>query len=164
MTTGYPILEQIAQAIETRLAGVTVAAGYQNTITVTRPTRMGENWTPDDYRVLLQAGDPQRNEEWEYVANPQVYAWDQPFTIELYNSPSERDETEIQQLANVAMADIITALTIPLATWHTWGGIAGDSNISDVSHGTAQDGSWHVTQITLTVTYRTPFNNPYITA
>lgn len=164
MTAGYPILEQIAQAIETRLGNVTTANSYQQTISVKRPTRMGDDWTPENNLVLLLQGDTQRSEDNEYEAFPLVYAWEQQFAIQIFTVPSERDTTPIEQLANVTTADVVTAITSPAATWHTWTNLAILSDITDISTDLADDGSWHVTQITLTVTYRTPFNNPYTVA
>lgn len=164
MTAGYPILEQIAQAIETRLGSVTVGNSYQQTITVKRPTRMGDDWTPENNLVLLLQGDTSRSEDNEYEAFPLVYAWEQQFAIQIFTVPSERDTTPIEQLANVTAADVITAITYPAATWHTWSSLAILSEITDITTDMADDGSWHVTQITMTVTYRTPFNNPYTVA
>lgn len=163
MTAGYPIVEQIAQAVETRLRNV-VAPTYQQTISVKRPTRMGDNWTPENNLVVLLQGDAQRTPDVEAERYPELYGWTQEFLIQLFTIPSESDSTPIEQLANVTVADIITAITTPAATWHTWGNLAILSDIADVSMELSPDGSWHVSQITLAVTYRTPFNDPYTAA
>lgn len=172
MTTGYPIIEQIAQAVKTRLETVTTANGYQQTLTIKRPTRQGTDWTPEHNLVLLSHGDASRNADYEYEANPMVYAWDQQFAIEIFQIPSEDDTAPIEQLANVVLADVITALTDPDETWHEWRTTAADqstrlavfSYIADVSMLVAADGSLQVTEITLVITYRTPFNDPYTVA
>jgi hypothetical protein len=164
VTTGYPILEQIAQAIETRLAECTVDNDYQQTVSVKRPTRMGDNWTPDNNLVLLSQGDASRVPEVEQESYPEVFAWAQQFQIDIFTIPSESDPTPIEQLANVTAADVIATLTDPIETWHTWGNLAILSDITDIVQTLGDNAAWHVTTIVLTVTYRTPFNNPYTAA
>lgn len=58
----YTILEQIAQALKTRLETVTAANGYTVTLSsVKRPTKFG-NWTPEHLVCLLTQEDPQPEE------------------------------------------------------------------------------------------------------
>lgn len=163
MTTGYPILEQIAQAIQASLEEVTTDNDYQQTINVVRADMLGKNWTPTNLTCLLEIGEPERNEEYEYHAHPHINGWDQPFVIKLWTRLSETDPTPMQQAAAVVKADIIVALTDTDNGWETWGNIAMFSDVSDWRDTQADDGSI-VSELTVTVAYRTPFNDPYTAA
>ena len=153
------ILEQIAQKVVTRLASITVAGGYEFTVSeVVRGTRFG-GFRPQHLQLVVNQGTLSRNEELSFPGNPPATAWEMPFEIVGLLMPSESDTNKIDLLRNQFSSDVVKALSTPAASWHNWDGLAILSTISDIDDITQEESSGF--RLTMTVTYRTTEANPY---
>jgi len=155
-----PVSEQIALKVQQRLQNITVANGYEVTVTgtVIRPPRIWEG-SPKDYQVVIAQGEMTRNDDLSYPANPPVVAYDLPFTIVGELRPSEHDTTPIETLCNTFAADAIKAICSPQASWHNWDGLAIDTTIASVVNTNSEEAA--AFKLEMTVTFRTPENDPY---
>lgn len=155
-----PIAEQIARKVKLRLQNITVANGYEVTVfgDVVRPPRIWEG-SPTNYQIVMAQGPQARNDELSYPANPPVTAYDLPFTIVGELRPSEEDTTPIETLCNTFASDAIKALCTPTASWHNWDGLAIDSTITSVENTNGEEAA--AFKLEMTVTFRTPENDPY---
>lgn len=153
------ISEQIAAKLQTRLQGITVAGGYEVTVSeVVRGTRFG-GWRPQHLQLVINQGTMTRNEELSHPGNPPATAYDLPFEIYGLLMPSESATDKIDTLRNQFSSDVIKAISTPQASWHNWDTLAILSTISDVEDVTQEESSGF--KLTLTVTFRVTENNPY---
>lgn len=156
----YPVIEQIAQKLKARLETITVANGYNQTVcSVVRPTRTG-GFSPSDKLIVLQQGDGVRDEENDYAGNPNAIAWMQPFIVQLYVRPSDRDITPVDTIINVFAADAIKAIGSP-NNWHTWDGLAFNTFIRDPQSFAESQGEHEGVELQIDVNYRVNENDPY---
>ena len=154
------VSEQIAVVVKTRLALITTANGYENTVSsVDRPTVKGVP-SPEDYQIVLTQGDIIRNAEHSKPGSPPATAWDMPFVIPAILRPSEEDTTASDTLKNQFWGDVIKAIT-NATPWHTFGGLAFNAMYGDVRNYQADDGSSAGFQLDLLVQFRTDENNPF---
>ena len=149
----FPIVEQIAQKIATRLAALA-------DVTVKRPKKLDAG-TPEDRLILLVQGDADDDEELSAPGNPAAQAWEQEFFIAGFICPSDRDSTPIDQLVNVFTADIVEALCDPEETWHTWDDLAIMSRLTGMRRIDADNGENAGIILTLNVTYRVAETDHY---
>lgn len=154
-----PISEQIAAKIATRLAGITVANGYELTVSeVARPLRY-DGFRPQNNQLIVTQGNLTRNDELSAPGNPPATAYDLEFTIAGLLMPTESSTSKIDTLRNTFAADTIKAICTPQASWHNWDTLAINSTISQVEDIATEESSGF--KLTLTVTFRTTENNPY---
>ena len=149
----YPIVEQIAQAIEARLKTITTDNGYQFTVAgVARPTREG-GYKPRDKLLVLQQENPEEADD-----QPAMYRqWWQPWRIDLYVKPPDKSITPIDQTVNIYRAEVEKALL----TDRTFGGLALDARIRPQIDWETVDGAFEGTSIMLAVLYRHLETDPY---
>lgn len=153
------ISEQIAQKLQTRLQGITVAGGYEFTVSeVVRTSRYG-NFRPQHLQLVINQGTLTRNDELSVPGNPPATAYDMPFEIVGLLMPSESATDKSDFLRNQFSADTIKAICTPAASWHNWDTLAILSTISEVSDVNSEESSGF--KLMLTVTFRTTENNPY---
>jgi len=158
----YPVVEQIAQAIVARIGGVTKAAGYSLDIgSVRRPTQRWQLEHFDHLDAIIVQDDRSRLAESDLQGNPPAIAWVQPFDIMLIVRQGDTDSTPIDQLINQFEADVAKCITTPNATWHSWGGLAINSELSDPASFTNDDGSIEGVAMRLNVHYRHSEFDPY---
>lgn len=159
-----PIIELIAQEVESRVSNVTTANEFNQTLDVVRPVRLGVDSLKDNLAAIIQQ-DPVPNDEHSVDGNPYCQAWDIEFVVALFSRPSEKDTNPAQKYLNRMWADVIQAVTrfgeVDAATWHTFGSRAIDAVISAPAYGVADDGTTSVVAFGVTVTYRTNENDPY---
>ncbi len=154
------ILEQIADKIKTRIAGVTTANGYTISVAAcVRPNRSG-GVSQDSYYVWLEQGESPRNEENSLNGNPACTAYDQQFTITGFINQSKDDTGATDTLLNEFSAQIRKGICTP-AGWEHWDNLAVNTVIGDMDFTNQADGGPSQFKFTLTVTYRTKDNDPY---
>lgn len=151
--------QQIAEEIATRLTAVTVANGYN--VTVSGVVRSPRIWTghPKDYQVIVTLEDVVRNEELTHPGNPPAVAFDLPVVLTGELRPSESASTPIDDLRHTFAADIIKGISTPAASWHNWGGLAINTAIDDVRPYESDELTG--VQVRMTVTYRVSETDPY---
>jgi len=146
------VLEQIAAAIETRVAATTG-------VTVIRPSRL-QLPAPENMQIWLWQGDAFKNEAQSCEGNPYYQAWDQQFALDLIVRASDADTTPIDTRINEFLGLVLTKITAP-AGWERWGNLAMYTMIDSVQSFPLANGDFCGLELTLTVTYRTPENDPY---
>lgn len=156
----FPISEQIAIKVRTRLQAISVGAGYETTVngTVIRPPRVWEG-SPNDYQITMAQGTIERNEELSYPSSPAVAAWDLPFTVIGELRPSEESTNPIEELCNVFAADAIRAICSPALGWWNWDGLAINSEVTSIENFNSEEAAGF--KLEFSVTFRTSENNPY---
>lgn len=108
----YPIIEQLAQAVVTAIATVTIENGYANDLTVIRESRAGAN--PQHLlAIVMQDYD---GETVVIPSNPPILEIPVVFTVAVIVTPDDDDDTAVDQLLNQAWADVTKAMT---AGWDT---------------------------------------------
>jgi len=160
MPSNLPIVENIAIELADRIATVTLANGYNSIVTdVERPARYG-GWSPANGKVVLLQLDPELNDEYSSQGYPRAVAIDQPFALLCYVKTPDDDTTPIDTLINIFAADVIKAVTQPLASWHGFDGNAINARW-EAPQRFEPDGTYDGVTLVLIVTYRTSENNPY---
>jgi hypothetical protein len=153
------VSEQILQKIATRLASITVAGGYEVTVSeVVRPTRYG-GFRPQHLQLVVTQGNLTKNEELSAPGNPPATAWDMEVVIAGLLMPLESATDKIDALRMQFSSDVIKAICTPQASWHNWDTLAIDTVVGSVDDVTTEEASGF--KVTITVTYRTTENNPY---
>ena len=154
-----PISEQIAQKLATRLALITVAGGFELTVSeVARPIRY-DGFRPQNNQLIVTQGPLTRNDELSAPGNPPRTAYDLEFTIAGLLMPTESSTSKIDALRNTFAADVIKCICTPSASWHNWDTLAIDSTISLVENIATEETSGF--KLTLTIVFRVSENDPY---
>jgi len=152
------IIEQIAQAIVTKLKTITAANGYANTVSeVVRPRRTGENFHPADKGISVLQDNAERETSEDIVGNPPAIGWRQPFTIDLFLRHSEKNTVPMDQALNSFIADVQKALMADVQ----WGGLAIRSDLGSVDYAEPSRGFEGAT-VWIEVIYRVAENDPYL--
>jgi len=146
-----PIIEQIAEKVRDRLA-LTLDAD-----SAVRPLRINDD-AAGDYKITLTQGESSINAEVSCQGNPPGIAYNQVFVITGELRPSETSDVSIDTFRNRFTADITIALT-DADGWHTWDGLAKDTQIGPVAFRQSAESSW--LEIRMLVIYRVDENNPY---
>lgn len=164
MTT-YPVIERIAQVIESRLQSISIANGYNVDIAaVSRPTRLGD-YGPNNLTAVIVQSDPELDDEHAIDGNPNAIAWRQPFVLLLFVRLSDDDPTPTDQAVNIFAADVQKALTAP-ADWQQFQDIDGNplafnAWIKAPRGIVTTDAAATGTEFEFVVNYRTNENDPY---
>tara|TARA_R110000824_G_scaffold69330_2_gene178749 strand:- start:4992 stop:5477 length:486 start_codon:yes stop_codon:yes gene_type:complete len=158
MATAIP--ELIASVLQTRLQQITVANGYEVTVSeVVRPTRESDI-QPKDNQIIFSLAELTRTTELDCQGNPPAYAWTQSYNINAVLRPSEKSLTPSATLQNTIMADMTKAITAG-AAWWKMGGNAMNTIFASSDTYDATDGSSAGVRIVLQVVFRAAANNPY---
>ena len=138
------------------------SSGYETTVTeVRRPSRTG-GFRPKDYQLIFTQDSKTPNEALSCPGNPPLQAWDVPFRIAGELLQSKEDRRPIDQLRNEFEADVIKSLTtVSDGYWAQWDGLAINTKMSAVETYTEVEEVVAGFHVIMTVTYRTPENNPY---
>ena len=146
------VVELIAQNIVTALQGVTITAGYTNTLTVERRKPHGNDPIRNGLAVLFQ-GDPDESQ-----GEPtQRKEWVQPFHVLLCAIEPENSEVSIDARLNSLRADVEKAL---MASPNR-GGYAVDTTIRAPHIATNAHGDAQGVVVNFDVKYRTSYTDPY---
>lgn len=142
------IVANILDVAETRLA---------NTVGVTdvyRRTRMGRNVEVKDKAILLSHDEIESSEELSAPGNPPKTAWNLPVRVTCLISPSESDQTPIDELASNFVIEAMRAITTPDDTWHQFGGNAINATLGPPQTVDSGDETVFAVFFVVTVTYR----------
>ena len=154
----YPIIEQIAQAIKTKLATIIVGDDYQVTVPeVVRPKTRGIDRVPAHGGIVMVQEESTPDDDYSAVGNPPAVGRVVTFYVAVIIRISESSDQSFDQVSNLFVADITKAL---MADVH-WGGLAIDSSVGVDQPMMAEDGSFEGTAIPFRVTYRVAENDPY---
>ena len=153
-----PIVEQIAANVASTVAAVTVANGYHQDLTASRPT--SSEWRDGrpqaNGTVIIVQDDADENEEHSTAGNPGLKAWSQGFALVAYVIASEASTAAMDTAVNRVRADLEKALTID----RTRGNLAIDTIIRAAQHFAAGPGATG-TAVIVDVLYRTREDDPY---
>ncbi len=122
-----PVVEHIAENVKAAINAVTIANGFNQDLTATRPTRLGfaDGEGQKDLTVLVVQEDPDEDEESSTEGNPPALAWIQPFWLIAYVLDSDSSTDAIDTRKNRVRSDIEKKL----AEDRTRGGNAWDTRI-----------------------------------
>lgn len=153
-----PVIEQIADALVTRLQAVTTGNSYAFTVaSVIRPDRAG-TITHTDYLVAVEQTTTERNDELSRAASGGLQiAWDTTFQITCFLRPTDSDTTALDQLGNIAISELTRGICNASAWW-TFGSKAIDATFTGQEHFNDENGAG--VRLLLRVTYRTDEADP----
>lgn len=149
------IKEQIAQAVETQLATINAAAGYETDVeSVQRPAGLGR-FDPADRRIILHQGDRAVDEDDEPYGHRQS---GQIFNAICFVRTAEDGTAPIDNALNNFEADVEKAAMVD----PQWGSLAEDTSV----HGSLPfDESFYEgyagVAVVIEITYRTDRADPY---
>jgi hypothetical protein len=108
-----PVIELIVQDVVDRIAEITTANGYHQTLVARRPIRGNleglEN--PENGVVLVIQGDPEENEDISVEGNPKAKGWTQPIYLQCFVIAAHDDTTTpLDKLVNRVEADVVKKL------------------------------------------------------
>ena len=150
-----PISERVAQAIQTAVAAITIAGGFQiDIVDCIRPDKDGSNYSPKHLRALLFQEDPNPLDE---EVDQGDKDWDHIFQVAVYIAPAKDDTTPHDQWVNVVRADIEKKLMEDI----TFGGLAIEAHIGKPDTRTTSKGTFIIPFINIAVIYRTREDDPY---
>jgi hypothetical protein len=146
-----PIVEKITRDIADTIAGVRMAAGYNNDLVVERFDRTGN--PPRKNLIVIYQRSPTLAES----QTDNHRTWDQPYTAVCYVLKDEDRVTPIDHDINLVRSDVEKALLVD----HTRGGLAFDTIIENPDLFDSDDGAFTGINFNFTVRYRTLFTDPY---
>jgi len=151
-------VDQINEAIFDRLTLMIDNDDYEiGIIEVVVPTRIGE-FTPRDRQIVIVQGDDERVAEMDIPGNPPGLARKQTWNIRCHLMP---DENSGEDAVNQAAADILKAITTPNSTWHNWGGLAINTELSRIEY-VSFDGGPDGVNVPIHVLYRVSEYSPFV--
>jgi hypothetical protein len=150
-----PIVELIAENIESAINAVTIANGYHQTLTALRPRRNDfSDVAPNDLTVLIKQADEEQG------MNPlETQDWQQPFLLMAFVIDSDTATASIDTRINQVRADIQKKLLLDA----TRGGYAYDTVILPSQEFDDGNGFSGIA-VKIAVKYRTNYMNPYAKA
>lgn len=154
------IIESIAQNVLATVNGVTIAAGYHQTLTGVRPARLpNADDAHDNNTVVLVQGNPRLDADNSGMGNAAMLAWRQPFALIAYVIASDTETASLDARINEVRSDIEKALMADRKR----GGFAIDTQITEPEF---FDYDAAVTGIIVMaeILYRTRENDPFTAA
>lgn len=146
-----PIIEQIADAVLTRMKGVKAVAGYNVTLKAERKTKSG-HVTKDMLAIVEQGGaDAVEDEAQGWIG------FTETFNVWIYSVDSERSDTPIDRRLNIAAADVEKAVMSD----PQWSNLAINTTLAGRAPVDDIKGQFAGIVITFAVYYRTLENDPY---
>lgn len=155
-----PVIERIADKLVTRLAECTVANGYAVTVSEAIRAKRNASDSPLDYQVVVGQGEIERQEDMDRAATIPQIAYSATFNITGVLMPSDTNNTDYDQLANIFAADLQRSICTPGDSWHNWDGLAFNSTLGNWSTRLESDGSPSGVDIAVTVFYRVDESDP----
>jgi hypothetical protein len=156
-----PVVESIAQELESRLQAMVGSALYTTTVVeVIRPTRNG-NYTPLDGQIVLTYGSVEPVPELMLPGEPVALAWNQTFVIHLHVLTDEESQEPIDLVVQQFAADLQKAVCITGQDWHRFGGWAIDSEWQSLQL-IVNDGGLDGVALYLKVLYRVSERDPTV--
>lgn len=145
-----PVVEQIMQAVRSRVAATRTA--YRSTNIAT--------WQAKDNVMHVYQGDIVENRGIDCPGNPPAKGWTVEAIVASILKPSQNDATPIDTYKNRSWAAIVQAVT-NASLWHQWGGLAINTDIGTIEDFTGDDGSGSGVMVRMSIHFRTDENNPY---
>ena len=152
MSLTVTVDEAIAQEVEARLCELA-------DITVIRPRKDPEQWTPEDKQVVIVKRSPQRQPSLDCPGNPPSVAYSVQINLRLHVLQSERDNEETDNQMSVLVGDVITGIT-SADLWYQWDSLALNTELGAIEYIT-NDGGFDCAVIQLVITYRFSEDNPF---
>ena len=146
-----PILEEIAVNLLDTINAITVANGWNQTLTAIRPKRVNLiDEITKDLTVIIQQENPAKGQE-----TNSTIEWDQPFALQAIVIDSDAATETIDTRLNTIMADIEKKVNEDI----TRGGYARDQRMADpvIFGGPKFTGI----AVNIVVTYRTVYGDPF---
>lgn len=154
MADDVPIVEQIAQAILSRLDSISVSNGYSfDIVNAVRPTRFN-GYSPEHLMLVLEQGDPDvdyENSEFGFIA------WSQPFFIHCFVRPADTSSVVTDTIINTLRSDVEKAIMID----PTWSGLASGTFVQSPQGWSYPDGSFEGVTVNVEVKYKTLSGDPF---
>ena len=158
-----PVVELIALELVDRLENVTTANGFNQTLIVQRPLRLGVEQIKDRLAVVM-LGDLSPGED-DVDGNGYAQSWVQRYAVHLLSRPSERDTTPIETYLLRMWADCVKAVTRKgesnESSWHTFDGNSISALIQPFIIDALEDDNSGMLTFSVDVTYLTNENDPY---
>lgn len=155
-----PVIERIADKLVTRLAECTAANGYSVTVSEAIRAKRNASDSPLDYQVVVSQGEIERLEDMDRAATIPQIAYSATFNVTGVLMPSDTNNTDYDQLANIFAADLQRSICTPGDSWHNWDGLAFNSTLGNWSTRLESDGSPSGVDIAVTVFYRVDESDP----
>lgn len=153
----YPIVEQIAQAIATKLATITTDNGYEvDVAAVIRPTAFGLSAAPAHLSIVMAQGDEDR-EDLDATGNPPLIAMRQPFQLALVIRLSDDSSDSFDTIANAFTADVIKAMFAD----RQWSNLAIDTELAGLNLLKDEQVGYEGKLVQFDVIYRVAEDDPY---
>lgn len=147
-----PIIEQIADLVKADINTITVANGFNQTLTAVRPKRIDFKTPWNDLDVLIN------QVEAEQLDAPTMYMeWKQFFILTAFVIDSDEETASIDTRLNKVAADIIKKLLED----RTRDGLAENTGIDDASPFDDDDGGLSGIAVKIWVQYLTKDDDPY---
>ena len=150
-----PIVEYIAANLLTTLSGITVANGYDNTVTAERLVRLGNRVR--DKLVVLEQGDTRRSEDVGERDQYQAIGWFQTFYVTCYAIESESSSTAIETRLNSLRSDVEKAVMVDPHR----GNYAVDTFLVSATRVTDAEAAAEAVVVEIEVYYRVLHTSPY---
>lgn len=153
-----PVIESIAQNVLAAISDITVANGYNQTLTATRPTRIGYSLDnpPNDLDAYIRQNDPTKDDN----SPLGVIDWTQPFQVDVFVIDSDSATTPIDTRLNAVIADIQKKIIAD----PTRGGLAINTTLDEPGLFYDADTRWAGVIVEFTVRYRVNDTDPYTQA
>lgn len=165
MPNTTPIPELIADEVVERLEAISIQDGFSFTVEfVTRPNRLGTNFTPKPYGMLVILGDNQRNADMDHPGNPPAIAYDLTVMVKCFANASTTGTDSHNLRSNEMIAAAIKAIANPdtsPSTWYTLGGNAINAEFGDIEYFSSPEGDHAGAVLPLVVTYRVSETDPF---
>lgn len=152
------VVDEISQVLFDRLSSLVAGSQQTQVVEVVRPSRLG-NYTPRDLQIVITQADAERVFELDCPGNPPAICFNQVFNVRCHLMPSEEDRTNIDQLVNQFVADVIKVICAD-HDWYLFDNFAFDAQIGtaeNIETGEGMDG----VVVPVSVLYRVSENDPY---
>ena len=155
-----PIIEKLALQVLSEVSNVTEANGYNITLSdVVRETRIGHN----PRHLLAVIRQDYEDEAGIEQGNPAIITIPVVWLVTVYVLNSDRDQTAIDRLMNIACADVTKAVT---ANWNvktadTIGGLAYNWELLSPQAFESGDGAYNMIVCRYRSMVRVNENDPY---
>lgn len=152
------VCEAIAEVIQERLEELVGGSELTDVVEVIRPTVRGD-FTPQDNQIVITVGETVEVPELSCPGNPPATCWETTYNIRCRIMPAEDDTDEKSQLTSQFFADVIKAITTPVASWHQFDNNAINARLGAIENNNSE--AFEGVTVPVIVTYRTPENDPY---
>ena len=144
-----PVVERIMQAVRARVESY-------------KPTYRSTNiatWQPKDQVLHVFQRDIAENPDIDCPGNPPAKGYRLEAVVAVILKPSQHDTTPIDTYKNRAWS-FVTQAVCSASMWHTWGGLAVNSQVGTIEDYTGEDGSGSGVMIPISIDFRFSEDDP----